>query len=90
MHSFLHMLDKFDAAKVHVVVFVAKCPRIMNIFRRILLRLAKLTGAKQKSQMLVIVETPDAVRPCWLQIVGRLQFAHQNQISLEDLVHCRK
>ena len=38
--------------------------------------------------MLVVVQTPDAVRARWLEHVGELDLTAQNQVLLEYFVHC--
>ena len=47
---------------------------------------AELTGSKQESQMLVVVEAPNAVATSRLQHVCQLDLPHQNHVPLEDLV----
>ena len=60
-HSLLHLLNEFDASKVHVVSFLAQSAFFVDALRDVLLGATELTGPKEEGQMLVVVETPDSV-----------------------------
>ena len=59
----------------------------MNVFRNVLLRSAKLACAKQESQVLVVVETPNTVRTSWFKVVSQLDLSHEKHVSLENLIY---
>ena len=58
----------------------------MNTLWDVSLAAAKLAGTKEESQMLIIIETPDAMRSSRLQHVRQLDLSHKNQIPLENLI----
>ena len=52
------------------------------------LRFTKLTGTEKESQVLVVVQAPHTVRASRLEIVGQLEFAHENHVALEHFIDC--
>ena len=47
---------------------------------------AELRGAEEEGEVLVVVETPDTMGACRLEEVGELDFAHEDEVFLEDAV----
>jgi hypothetical protein len=82
------LLDEGDAAEVYEVVrFFAQGRFTVNGVRDVpLVILDELARPKQEGQMLVVVEAPDAVRASWLQDINELNFPHQGEVALVNLV----
>ena len=87
MNSLFDTFDKAYAAEVHVVVLLSQGEVIVDAVRHVALRLAELTRSEEKGQVLVVVKSPDAMRACRLQEICAEEFANDEQVLLEDLVH---
>jgi len=84
--ALLDLHDEADAAEVHVVLFIAEGAVLVDALWQVLLRPNQLTRAKREREVLVIVEAPNTVAACRLQVVSQLQFAHEDKVLLENLV----
>jgi hypothetical protein len=86
----LNLFDECDAAKVHVIVFLFQGTLVIDTIWIIPIWIVdKLTCSEQKGQMLVVIESPDAMGTCWFQKVCKLDLSHKFYISLEYFVDQR-
>ena len=47
----------------------------------------QLGGTEQKGEKMIVVQAPDAMRPCWFEPVVELQLTHERDILCKDAQH---
>ena len=58
----------------------------MDTLWKVAIRVDELARAKEEGKMLVVIQAPDTVGPCWLKPVSCLDLPHQQEVALEHLV----
>ena len=58
----------------------------MDTLWKVAIRVDELARAKEEGKMLVVIQAPDPVGPCWLKPVSCLDLPHQQEVALEHLV----
>lgn len=80
-HPLLHLLDKGNASKVHILIReILQNILIVNGLRLHILVINQLRGPEYEGQKVIIIKPPHTMGPSRLQAVLQLQLPHEVQV----------